>query len=175
MNYSLWIEPPKEVADKYLAIIDGLAIRYEAEFFVPHLTLYTPIIGDESEVIKAVEALASEVKPIEIRLGAIESLDEFYRALYISADETPSWNDAFARADKALRGFTDGGPRIAAPHLSLLYADMDEDEKRTIMNVLGREFNDTFICASVSLWQTEGDPEVWHHITSFDLQGSGLT
>ncbi|MFC1769457.1 2'-5' RNA ligase family protein [Nitrospirota bacterium] len=169
MRYSLWIEPPLEVADKYLAIIDGLAIRYEAEFFDPHLTLYTTIIGDESEVVKTVEALASEVKAIEIHLGALESGDEFYRALYISADETPSWSDAFARADNALRAFTDGGPRIAPPHMSLLYADMEEDEKRKIMNVLGREFNDTFICNTFSLWRTDGMPEEWVKIVSFAL------
>jgi 2'-5' RNA ligase len=170
MKYSLWIEPPVEVADKYLAIIDGLAIRYKAEFFDPHLTLYTPIMGEETEVLEAVQRLAAELKPIEISLGALEFTDEFYRALYASAKETPSYSDALKSADRVLRKFTGAdGPRIVSPHLSLLYADMDEKEKQGIVGVLGSEIDDTFTCSTFSLWQTEGQPETWHRLRSFGL------
>ena len=129
--YALWIMPAGAaytLTDGYIARLSG---TYNLPKFEPHVTLLGSVHVPD---VSALQDLTRSLPPFEIRLASQpQFLDEYFRCLFLKADQTPALMETFARASQ-LFGDTDG-PYF--PHLSLAYGDLPLETKREMIRELG--------------------------------------
>jgi 2'-5' RNA ligase len=164
-----WLAPAAAPArDRLAAIIGMLAAEHGAPRFEPHITIAGLFHSGEQAAIRALTSLATGVRPFAVRFTAIEYEQAYFRALYLRAEPSPqltALHDA-ARAAWAL------GSRPYVPHLSLLYADIAEKQKRAIIDALGIKLPLTMSINAAELWADHqaGVPG-WHRAARIPLCG----
>ncbi len=169
-RHALWLTPRGPLAEELGRLIADLAGRHGAPVFEPHITLLGGIRGRESERIAQTRALACELKPFEITLTDADYLDEYFRCLFLDAARSEDIMAAHALA-KQLLGVSDD--LVFRPHLSLLYASLDAQQKEKILDRIARRFERSFLADRVALYCTEGPPPEWYCVKRFPLTGPG--
>lgn len=87
-GYSLWFMPTGSVYDRLVKIISQLSKKYSSPNFEPHVTLLAPIDEPGEEITSKTSQLVSLIQPYEIKLTTVDYLDEYFRCLFIRAEET---------------------------------------------------------------------------------------
>ncbi len=115
---AFWLVPRQPERRIIQDMITGLAGRFYAPAFIPHVTLYSCRRSLWQEELAVMAGLAGRCPELTLRTGEVVSTDSLTRALFVRLqhDKTLAWvretlqNE---RSESALRGFD--------PHLSLLY------------------------------------------------------
>ena len=129
--YALWIMPEGSAYTLTDSYITKLSVAYNLPRFEPHLTLLS---GIRNPVTSTLRGLAGGLPPFRIRLASQpEYLNEYFRCLFIKADETPELIDAFSKASQ-LFGYEG---ETYFPHLNLAYGDLPLETKRVMIQKLG--------------------------------------
>jgi 2'-5' RNA ligase len=165
-RFSLWFVPEGEAYRRYEALIQGLSERQGAPAFSPHVTLLGGVTGEEKEVSSITEVLAMEIPPFEIHFKEIGCLDEYYRCLFLRAEDTEEIMDAYRKAEDAFRV---RHTRPFMPHLSLMYGNYDAQLKERIIDEIGDDLPPGFRAGTLSLYRTGGQAEEWGLIEEFQL------
>jgi 2'-5' RNA ligase superfamily len=129
-----WLVPaPGPEKDRLARVIADLAAAYGGPVFAPHVTLagVTPAAPDA--VAGVLAEVTAGVAPFEVTLTEAGWEPAFFRALYLRAGPSARLSALREAARRALR--LEPAPD---PHLSLLYADLDEERKPGIAAGLGR-------------------------------------
>jgi 2'-5' RNA ligase len=155
---SLWLVPGGEVRAGIEGVVRRLARLYGAPVFGPHVTLLGGITAGEGEALEAARALASGLAPFEVRFTGAEYMDEYYRCLYLRAEETAELMEAY---EAACGAFGVEHPRPFMPHLSLMYGDYPPSVKEEAIRGLVPGLPEGFMAESVSVYRTAGRPEAW--------------
>jgi 2'-5' RNA ligase len=165
-KFSLWLVPPKDVHQAFEQLILRLSERHSAPVFGPHVTLLGGISGEEKEIASVAEWLTTGLSPLEIGFSRIEYLDEYYRCLYLRAEDTGELTAACRKAEAAF-GLKHSRPFM--PHLSLMYGDYPATLKEEIISEIGSGFPRGFKAESLSLYRTGDGPETWGLLREFPL------
>jgi 2'-5' RNA ligase len=165
-NFSLWLMPPNDMSRRLKRFILGLSKRFASPAFEPHVTLLGRLEGTETELRSNASILASRLKPVLIQLEEVGYLDEYFRCLFIRVAQSRSLLDAYQTAVDIFGA--DKQSRFM-PHLSLVYADLNNDVKLRIIQDIGTSFQDRFQVRSLHLYSTTGSPERWYCIGQFAL------
>jgi 2'-5' RNA ligase len=168
-RYALWLLLAEPAHARYADLIRRLSERHATPPFEPHVTLLGKIAGEETGLVARAEQLARELAPFDIQLLDAVCLDEYFRALFIEVALAPPLNDARAAACRRF------GRRAADefyPHLSLLYGDLPEREKESILDDIGRYFDETVRIDRIALWRVDGAPAAWRALAHCALGGS---
>ena len=168
MTYSLWLMPGGQVYRRLHGVILKLSREYSTPAFKPHVTLLGRIVAPRREVLVKSAQLARSLRPLLIRLGALEGLDEYYRCLFVRAAKTGALKKA-SRA--ALRVFSRDERPAYMPHLSLVYGNLSPRVKEQIIRELGGQSELEFEVRSLHLYLTTGKPRAWRQVKVFDLSG----
>lgn len=124
--FSYWLLPAEPVATALRARIAGLAERYDAVAFDPHVTLYSGQ-SDDREVAATLAFLRSSFRPMTLVPSVIAHSSRLTKTLYVRlvpSDELGSLADTIrgkARAPSA--------SVLDDPHISLLYQAIGEEER----------------------------------------------
>jgi 2'-5' RNA ligase len=161
--YCLWIIPE----DDAYAITNGYIARLSAEYnfprFEPHVTV---LCGIHSPDKSKMRALAESISPFRIRLSSQPAyLDEYFRCLFLEAQETPGLMETFSKARDAF-GY-EGDPYY--PHLSLAYGDFPIHTKREMIWKLGEISEIEFEARHLSLVHASGEMPIssWRVVERF--------
>ena len=164
--YSLWLRPETAAASTLGRLIDELGRRYGSPVFLPHITLLGSIAGAEAAILRATRRLAQALNRFEVALGEIDYLPEYYRCLFIRVEP----GETLLAANRQAKAVFEQAPDKAfMPHLSLLYAELDEDRKRHEAAELARRYPARIEIAGLDVYTTSGDPRRWRCIASFGL------
>lgn len=163
-QYSIWLMPSGEVFSKFRNIISELALEQASPLFEPHVTLLGGIEGNKEDMISKTFRLANFLQPVEIKLGEVAYLDEYFRSLFVKA-ESKALDGAHAMAQKIF-----GVKQKYEPHMSLMYGDFLPGKKKEIMKRIGSRFDDKFVAESLKLFLTSGEVEYWKNIKEFKLK-----
>ncbi|MDZ7772788.1 MAG: 2'-5' RNA ligase family protein [Balneolaceae bacterium] len=166
--YSLWLRPFGDIAFSLEQHIKKLSKKYDTPQFKPHVTLLGSVKKGRTELVQLTDTLARSTAPFEILLTTAAYNNTFYQSLYVKVDPGDELMAARRRAEK-LFGLEAAEPYH--PHLSLLYGDLDREEKERILNVMGREFHLRFSISSLLLIRTDGLPRDWEHIHTAEFGG----
>lgn len=167
-HYSLWLLLPGEVRSRYAALIETLSRRHDTPRFEPHVTLLGDLRGEEQELGALTRDLARRLEPFEMRLLDAGYLDEYYRCLFVLAAHSRPLLHAH---DEARRQFCRRLEPDFMPHLSLMYGLLGEEDKKKILEQIGRYFDDRFRVQELGLYAIEGTPEQWRCVVRAALGG----
>lgn len=158
--------PTGGVYNKIAEMISTLSRRYESPDFPPHVTLLGGLLGSEEEIVRKTEQLAGQIRPLTIMLTHVDSLKEYFRCLYLRADESADLEDM----NRIARGIFDRhqDPKFT-PHLSLMYGTFPPQVKEKIIQELRNVFSMRFEARSIHLYSTNGEPKDWYRVKQLDL------
>ncbi|MBI2543161.1 MAG: 2'-5' RNA ligase family protein [Candidatus Aenigmarchaeota archaeon] len=166
-GYSIWMMPTGDVYRKLSGIISELSSKYSAPKFEPHVTLLGELLESEDVVLSKTEQLSKTIKPFSIKLALVDYLDQYFRCLFLRAEETNYLTDANNNARELFNRQQD--PKFM-PHLSLMYGDFPTRLKDEIIRQLGKEFNVIFDVKSIHLVSTNNETKEWHRVKEFVLE-----
>jgi 2'-5' RNA ligase len=165
---SLWLMPEGGVGDRLRVLIGDLARRHRTPSFLPHLTLLAGIPGPEEAALSRAAGLARGLSPIAIRLREVETVDEYFRCVFVRAEPTEALKGAHILARAAFAGVA---PTPFLPHLSLLYGRLESSERAAVVRELGGTLEVEFEASRLHVFHTEGPPRAWRRRDAFPLGG----
>lgn len=169
-RYSLWLLPAKAARERYAKLIRELSTRLATPVFEPHVTLLGELTGPVPELAARLRALAEELAPFELRLLEATYLDEYFRALFVEVALSRPLTEAHAAARQHFGRRLDPG---YYPHLSLVYGDLENDQKEALLEDVGRYYDESVRVEEIALYTTAGSPQTWRCVARARLEGKG--
>ena len=166
-RHALWLIPTGEPFARLAGTIRRLAREHGGPVFEPHVTLLGGMVGEAEAMANEAARLAAVTKPIDLRLRGIGFRAEFFRCLFLRVAKTEELTSAHERAAEI---FPPRRKSPYVPHLSLIYADLEEGTKRRIAADLGETLETSFTVSSIHLVSLEGQPDTWRPVREFDLR-----
>lgn len=163
---SLWLMPGGAARGRLTGLIERLAVRLGTRPFAAHVTLLAGLGGPEEEIVRTAALLAARVRPLRVRLAAVEGRDEHFRCLFALAVPDAPLRAAHAAASHAFGREPD--PAFL-PHLSLVYGTLSPEVKRSLVAEVAAEAAASFVAGSLHVWRTEGPVADWQAIGAFGL------
>ncbi len=170
-KYSLWLMPSEEkVFGELQDTINSISRQYSTPKFEPHVTLMAGISGTEESVLESTQYLASRIDRCMVALGSVGRSREYFRSLFVRIQKNTEIERA---AELAKEVFEKYYTREYTPHMSFLYADMQDSQKDRIIDEFGlvplvRRLG-AFTAGSLSLYYTYGRVDEWQRIREFRL------
>ncbi len=165
-EYHLWLMPSGDVYNKLNHLISRLSKKYSSPNFEPHVTLIGKLIGSEQDVILKTLQLTGYIKPFTIKLKKIDYRDEYFKCLFITAEETEDLMKANLKASEI---FNRKDSSKYFPHLSIMYGNFPVTMKKKIISEIGEIFNLNFKVKNMALL-SNGKPKNWHKVKEFTLE-----
>jgi hypothetical protein len=128
-------------------VITDLAAGYGGPVFAPHVTLAGVIPAVPDAVAGVLAEVTAGLTPFEVTLTGVGWEPVFFRSLYLRAEPSARLTALREAARRALR--LEPAPD---PHLSLLYADLDEERKPAIAAGLALALPMTIRVDAAEVW-----------------------
>ena len=165
-GYHLFFLPEGELFDNLQRTINELADKYNGPKFEPHVTLLSGIPNaPEAELVEKTRNLAVSMKPFNIELTKTETQDTFFRALYLKAIDTLTYQRYHHQALGVFE--MKKQMTIPMPHLSLYYGNVPQSIKDEMIASLKLPVSMKFPVYKVYLYQTEGEVKNWVRIGEY--------
>jgi 2'-5' RNA ligase len=163
-GYAIWLMPTGPAYRHLARRILALSRQYSTPRFEPHVTLLSGIALPEEDAVNRCAALARLLEPFEVRLGAIDFSDEFFRCLFFHV----------MPADAVIRAHQQGGEVFGLrtqppymPHLSLMYGSLPAETRKRL--AADPPSGLSFQASRLYLYSVNGPPEDWRPAGSFSL------
>ncbi len=147
-----WLVPAAgSQRDRLVATIDRLAATCGTPRFPPHVTMLATFECSEDLAVRALASLAAGVPPVDLTLAAIGHEETYFRSLYLRAEPSAQ---LLALREAGQRAWAlDPSPYL--PHLSLLYSDIPEKDKHSLVQRVGIRLPLTVRFDAVELWSRD--------------------
>lgn len=161
MKVAFWLIPAEPDCTFYLSLIQNFAQRYNAPIFQPHVTLYS----GEFDRAKVLEFLRTPIDLV-LAIDRISYSDQFTKTLFVQLVSNPDLQQLSA----SLQAYF-GSSYSLDPHLSLIYARLDQAEQRSLSEEIQLRdrvirFNRLSAMETPAKTQTREDVEAWREVTS---------
>ncbi|KAH9293011.1 hypothetical protein KI387_041798, partial [Taxus chinensis] len=136
--FSVWAMPSPQDRRGFQEVMNTLKIEFGGPSFDPHVTVVGATRMSKAEACARLEAACATITPYTCSLTQVACGSHFYQCVYLLVDPTPQVMQANLKASRCF-GIIDN-PTPYMPHLSLLYADLpDQDKQRA--KVMAESFN----------------------------------
>ena len=153
------------------AIIKGLAMRFDAPVFEPHVTVFTTAASDRDPA-ETLEQLRLD-RTFQLSVRGLDCSDEFTKTLFIQFEP----DAGLSRLSEDLRGASGSESECELnPHLSLIYKDMSPHAKQELAGQIYIPFSEIafdLIKAVLSPAEIKSheDVEAWRTVAERNLTG----
>lgn len=163
---ALWLVPEEPMFGLLVGRISQLSRQYSTPCFDPHVTLLSRITGKEKDLLAKAASLAGVLKRMQVELGGVGYLDEYFRCMFIRVAPTPPIVEAnrVAREAFQLRDEPD-----YMPHLSLVYGNLRIEEKKKIAEASTFLSGQIIALHNLCLYSVSGPPHQWKCVEEFRL------
>ena len=159
-KYSLWIVPEGDALTTLESLVTTFAGETGSATFIPHMTLIGDLIASEEDAIRVSSSIASASQPLTIKLIAAETMDEFYRCVFVTAQMTDELSHLYTTTHHAFPAAS-GEHFVMKPHLSVLYGAYDDETKQGYAARAQSALPIEWTATKATLLYTEGEPEHW--------------
>ena len=161
-HYHLWLKPLREASHQFAHVIQQLALELDAPVFEPHITLLGNLEGSEAEQVARSKDLARHLRPFPINVSGPAFGEDYFHCVFLVADMTPSLLHVHALARQI---FHQEDNSHYLPHLSLVYGQYSENQKKDIIAKLPAALNHPFEVTHLSLIRAGSeDPKDWQEV-----------
>lgn len=160
-----WLCPAEPERSHLAALIDDLAVRFDAPVFEPHVTIQTTS-ADHKNPAAVLETVMKNCRPYRLRVRGLGFSEEFTKTLFIQFAP----DSAVARLSEELRRVSPTPTDYQLnPHLSLIYKAMETEIQSRLAASMTLPFDDvTFDSVKAVLIPAEiksrADVEAWRVI-----------
>ncbi|KAL5577062.1 hypothetical protein UlMin_018761 [Ulmus minor] len=172
--YSVWAIPPEDVVDRLKKLMEGLREEFGGPQFHPHITLVGAINLTADDALTKFRSASQGLKPYNVSVDRVATGTFFYQCVYLLLRPTTEVVEASSHCTGHF-GYKSSTPYM--PHLSLLYADLTEDEKKKAQeraNTLDNSLSSlSFPITRLALHKTDTEDKTlksWEKITEYTLQ-----
>jgi 2'-5' RNA ligase len=130
---SIWLIPAPEDAQYLQAIINNLAVNYQAPVFDSHCTLYSRTNLPAAEVKQILEQSAKNIKSFCVKKATISHTENIWKTIFIELLGSPELEQL---QQAVISQFPKGQPYEFLPHISLLYKEIPDKKKEDIIRNL---------------------------------------
>jgi putative hydrolase of the HAD superfamily len=114
---SLWLLPAEPIKKRLHAIIQGLAEKYDAVSFEPHVTIFSGS-SDDDKTASIARGIVKSFSPFELTVLRLDHTRNFTKTLFIQFQESEIARSMFNAIKERSERPTN---YVLNPHLSLLY------------------------------------------------------
>ncbi|XP_054778647.1 cyclic phosphodiesterase-like isoform X1 [Prosopis cineraria] len=149
--YSVWAEPPEDVRDRMKKLMSGLRSEFGGPEFEPHITVVGAISLTPDDALKKFRSACEGLKAYNATVDRVATGTFFYQCVYLLIHPTP---EVMETSDLCISQFdynrsspchssecriktldslvflNDKENPPYMPHLSLLYGDLTDEEKK---------------------------------------------
>ena len=158
---ALWIRPTGEALERIQKIVRLAHKEAGGPQVPPHVTLLTGAETTRANAELKLKHLAQRLRPLKIKLGAIEWRDDYFRSLFATVELT---SELAAAQREAYDAFEMKPAPPYEPHLSLAYGKIEEGVKKRIAEQAGGRLDAEFEVHSLHLVNSTSTVPVaeWH-------------
>lgn len=121
-RFALWWVPAEPAFSSYQTLINDLATKHNAPHFAPHITGFSGDFTDRAALLDHTAQALEGISPFPLSITAVAHSDNFFQTLTLRIVRAPELRDVAA----SMGSFYPDSAYQLDPHLSLLYAEMDE-------------------------------------------------
>jgi 2'-5' RNA ligase len=135
-----WLVPAKAARDYFSSAIAGLASRFEAPIFEPHVTIYASRKKDETAVEVLNDVLARcDLSAVRLSVREIQCSDEFTKTVFVQFEPAQK----LLRLSRAFQNASAGHDEYQLnPHMSLIYKKMTPSARIELANSIRLPFTE---------------------------------
>lgn len=172
--YSVWGLPPEDVRTRAKKVMDTLRLEFGGPEFDPHVTVVGAIRLPPADALDKFKSACKGVKAYAAHGKGISTGTFFYQCVFLLLEPTP---EVVGTSDHCCGhvGYNRTSPYM--PHMSLLYADLTEEEKKKACEraiALGEGLgNLSFTINSLALYKTDTEDKTlksWEKVAECDLE-----
>lgn len=165
--FAYWLVPEKETCQKLAQIINSLAKQTQSPPFEPHLTLYFGAYTSHNTVQNIAQELSQATSPIALQVAGIKKTPAIFKSLFIQflAD-----NNLFDMVNHIEQHLNPPENFHLDPHLSLMYADLSDSQKQTMIDNLTVNLA-TIVFDSLKLVTPNPVTQDWGDIVGWQIEG----
>ena len=167
-RYALWLVPDEAAGTQLQSVIDQLASTYSGPGFTPHMTLLGWVRGEEEELVEKTASLAARLAPIEVKATGFAGAPYYFRCFFAPLESTSSLRQVVG---DAAHHFGVSAGMDHTPHVSLLYGQIDREEKKTIPQLIGQKVPRRFTLDRLQLIRMSVSVSGWETVTEAPLTG----
>jgi len=153
---SIWLIPAPEDAQYLQAIINNLAVTYQAPVFNTHCTLYSPTDLPALEIKKILEQSANNMESFYVKKATISHTENIWKTIFIELLSSPELEQL---QQAVISQFPNGQPYEFLPHISLLYKEMSDKKKEDIIRNL--QVKNSFKMDKIAAMRTGPNVDNW--------------
>ncbi|XP_030512828.1 cyclic phosphodiesterase-like [Rhodamnia argentea] len=168
--------PPDDLAPRLRSLMDELRSGFGGPQFVPHITVVGPVSLTEDDAVSKFRAACDGLRAYPATVDRVATGTFFYQCVYLLLRPTAEVVEASDRCSAHL-GYKSPTPYM--PHLSLLYGDLADEEKKKAQakaNDLDGNLNGlSFLISHLALYKIDPDDKTctsWEKIAESTLCAS---
>ncbi|KAK8487653.1 hypothetical protein V6N13_063028 [Hibiscus sabdariffa] len=161
--YSVWALPPEDVTARVKKLMEGLRSEFGGPPFEPHITVVGSISLAPDDALAKFRAACDGLKAYNATVDRVATGTFFYQCV---VETSAHGSDHF--------GYKRSSPYM--PHLSLLYADISEEEKKRAQekaNILDESIGGlSFRISCLALYKTDTEDKTlksWEKVAECNL------
>ncbi|KAK6124162.1 hypothetical protein DH2020_042071 [Rehmannia glutinosa] len=172
--YSVWALPPPELTPRLKKLMEGLRSEFGGAQFEPHVTVVGAISLTESEARDKFNKACEGLKAYSASVEKVATGTFYYQCVFLLLHPTPQVVEASAHCCGHF-GYKNSTPYM--PHLSLLYADLTDEEKKKAQEkayVLDDSIGSlNFQISRLALYKTDTEDKScksWEKVAEYELK-----
>nr|XP_043621631.1 cyclic phosphodiesterase [Erigeron canadensis] len=172
--YSVWALPSEDVSDRVKKLMVGLRSEFGGPQFEPHVTVVGAISLTEDEARDKFKKACQGLKAYNASVDKVDTGTFFYQCVFLLLNPTTEVMETGAHCWSHF-GFKSSTPYM--PHLSILYADLTDEEKKRAQekaNALDESIKSlNFPITRLALYKTDTEDitlKSWEKVADITLQ-----
>lgn len=174
--YSVWALPPEDVSNRARKLMTTLRSEFGGPEFEPHVTVVGAISLSPEDALEKFRSACKGVKPYTANGKGVSTGTFFYQCVFLLLEATPQVVEA---SDHCCGHLGYNRPSSYMPHMSLLYADLTDEEKKKAQeraNALDESLgNLNFTISRLALYKTDTEDKTlksWEKVDEYNLESA---
>jgi len=166
-GFSIWLMFEKNDEEFFQRIINQFSTELNSPIFIPHITLFAGLEGDELELLEKFDCL-SQFNSFNVKCKKVFYSNEFYRSVFVEVEKDETLKNFFDSTSTTFNVNSDFEKFF--PHISLLYSFEKEEVKTKLINKYLQNYPEKIRVERVGLCKTRGRPYEWELIKIIELK-----